>query len=77
MVCIDHNLIFDFMSSLSSHWDDLHIVAIEDSMVYMAGILTQLVSLTDLSLTNSLISSWGTIADILKQVPTLKYLNLS
>lgn len=62
---------------ITSHWHDLEIVCIEDSMVYMAGILTQLVNMTDLDLTKSLISSWGTIADILKQVPSLRCLNLS
>lgn len=60
-----------------SHWDGLHVISVEGMNVYMAGILTQLTQLTELHLTGSLIAEWGTVADILRQVPTIQLLDLS
>lgn len=67
----------DKLKEKQSHWDDLRLVSIQSSGVYMAGILTQLSNLIELDLTDSLISDWGTIADIMRQVPSIRQLNLS
>lgn len=67
----------DKVKEKQSHWDGLNIVAVQNSSVYMAGILTQLTHLSDLHLCDSLIGDWATVADILRQVPSVQLLNLS
>lgn len=67
----------DKVKEKQSHWDGLRCVAVPNSSVYMAGILTQLTHLRDLELSDSLIGDWATVADILRQVPTVVQLNLS
>lgn len=67
----------DKVNEKQSHWDGLNVVSVDSSNVYMAGILTQLTHLTDLHLSDSLIGDWRTVADILRQVPSIEHLNLS
>lgn len=52
-------------------------VVIPDSNVNAPGDLTPLTHLKELVLASSLIWNWRTVADILKQIPSLSVLDLS
>lgn len=52
-------------------------VVIPDSNVNAPGDLTPLKNLSELVLSASLIWNWETVADIVKQIPSLNVLDLS
>lgn len=52
-------------------------VVIPDSNVNASGDLTPLKNLRELVLSSSLIWNWRTVADIVKQIPSLNVLDLS
>lgn len=52
-------------------------IVIPDSNVNAAGELSQLKNVKELVLTSSLIWNWRTVADIVKQIPSLNVLGLS
>lgn len=68
-----------FFSNLyfCSHREDLIDISVADANVNAAGYLKPYCNLASLNLTGTLIWNWHTLADIVKQLPNLDYLNLS
>ncbi len=70
------NFNFFFFSS-TSDMKTLTNVVIPDSNVNAPGDLSPLKNLSELVLSSSLIWNWRTVADIVKQIPSLNMLDLS
>lgn len=59
-----------------SKFEQLVDISVEDTCVNNAGCLIDFTSLSTLNLSHTLIGNWEIIADICKQVPTLRNINL-
>lgn len=69
---------FTFLSHFRySHWELLTHVTLDKSNINVAGDLSLLSNVSNLSLSSSLITTWGTVADIVRQLPSLCYLDFS
>lgn len=67
----------DKIRKRQGHMEYTNDITIVDSTINAAGLLTDLTRLTTLCMKSSCISDWKTISDILKQIPSLKTLDIS
>lgn len=66
----------DKLARKQSKFEQLTDVSVDNCSVNAAGYLKEFTMLTTLNLSHTLIWNWETVADICRQVPTLRNLNL-